>query len=99
MIEGSEIKELIESELNEFSSYNKVNVSYCEDTETYKAEIYQYNELYCTLSFRYWIKDTYHNFQDKQLQVDLYEDMWTDIDQYSYSIKYFWIALQNNRSK
>lgn len=89
------VKELIENELSDYSYFKTKNLEWndcygdydeSDEEEHYKIEIYGHDEYLKTLCFNY-------NTKTEQIEIEIGEDSWYQIETYDYTIKYFWMAL------
>ena len=86
------VKELLESELNDYSFFNygeiKQDNGYeqTEEDEYYVVDVKKGNDKEKTLCFHY-------NREKDILEVELGEDAFHEITTYDWKVKYFWMAL------
>ena len=86
------VKELIEREISDYSYFTIGELKLCdaysqtEDDEYYQVEISSLNNKSKILYFHY------DRINDK-IEIELGEDSWEEVEDYSYKIKYFWMAL------
>jgi len=94
MIGYEKVKELIEGELSDYSYFEigelKLNDEYGsfdeeDEEEHYIIEITSRDKVK-TLRFNY-------NRKTDKIEIELSEDSFYEVDDYSYRIKYFWMAL------
>ncbi len=82
------IKELINKELEDYSYFKIGGLSLIEENdyeEFYEIDI-KMHEKEKTLYFRY-------DREEKKIGVQLSEDNYEETNDYSYKVKYFWMAL------
>jgi hypothetical protein len=85
------VKELIEDELSNYGFFELKEIIKTEDydgSEYFTAEIYRGHD-------KDKIKYLHFKFdlREEEIYIDMSEDCWEEINDYSTSIKYFWMAL------
>ena len=89
MIGYEEIKELVESELSDFSYFKLNKIEFEEEFGNHNyfaVDIVNLEEKKKTLNFRY-------DVEKKIIEIELNEDCYQELDDYTYKARYFWMAL------
>jgi hypothetical protein len=88
------VKELVEGELSNYSYFNigEIKVDNCydqtEEDEYYTVDIGSLNLDSETKSLCF-----HYNRKEDKIEIELGEDNFEEVDDYSYKVKYFWMAL------
>lgn len=86
------VKELVQGELDNYSYWKDIEIDIddaynkTEEDEYYKVKVKDLRDKVKYLCFHYIVKE------DK-LEIELGEDNFEEVEDYSYKIKYFWMAL------
>lgn len=83
------LKEFLDSELGDYSYFKVAEILLNEEYanyEYYDVTIKNLNEKLKELRFRY-------DLENNTLEIELSEDMYEEINEYEWRVKYFWMAL------
>jgi hypothetical protein len=88
------VKELVEGELSDYGYFQIRdyiwNDAYGEYDEQDEEEHYAVS---ITMSDKTKVLAFNYNKKEDKIEIELGEDSWQEVDDYSHNIKYFWMAL------